>query len=417
MLFAKLLQHLVKVGQMTLIDATGKEHQFSGAPGPSVTVRLHDKKLHTKLFVNPRLYVGEAFMDGTLTVEKGTIYDFLYIATANMAQGGWHPAVRWVNRIDAMFRRIQQYNPARRARKNVAHHYDLSSDLYDLFLDEDHQYSCAYFDGPDDSLDAAQWNKKRHLAAKLAIEPGMKVLDIGCGWGGLALYLAQETGAHVTGLTLSEEQLKGARARAEAMGLADKVDFQMRDYRDETTLYDRVVSVGMFEHVGINHYQTYFDKVRDCLTEDGIAVIHTIGQTDSPGATNPWVRKYIFPGGYCPSLSEMMPPIERSGLVTNDVEVLRLHYAETLRHWRDRFMANRDAALALYDERFCRMWEFYLSACEVAFRNLGQVVFQVQLSRKQEAVPLTRDYITEWEKKANRKRKRRQANDNKGVAA
>ena len=405
MLFARLLRHIVSVGRLRVIDAGGKEHVISGSPGNSLTIRLHDPALHWKLFFNPGLYLGEAYMNGTLTVEDGNIYDFLQFATSNMQDAGEHPVMAWVAAADSLFRRIQQYNPAKRSRQNVAHHYDLRRELYELFLDKDRQYSCAYFERPEDDLETAQLNKKRHLAAKLRIEPGMKVLDIGCGWGGLGLYLAGELGAQVTGLPLSTEQLAVARERAEQAGLADKVSFELRDYRDQQGTFDRIVSVGMFEHVGIAHYDEYFSTVKNLLTEDGIALIHTIGRSEVPRSTNPWIRKYIFPGGYIPALSEVMRSVEQTSLVTTDVEVLRLHYAKTLEHWRDRFQKRRDDAKAIYDERFCRMWEFYLAASECSFRYMDNVVFQVQLTRRQDAVPITRDYITEWEKRANRRDK------------
>ena len=405
MLFAHLLRYLVRTGRLTVIDARGKEHVFSGTPGASLTIRLRDPSLHWKLFFNPGLYLGEAYMDGTLAVEDGTIYDFLEFATANMEVAGAHPAMEWVTKADTLFRYLQQYNPVGRSRKNVAHHYDLNGRLYELFLDRDRQYSCAYFQSPEDDLDTAQLNKKRHLAAKLMIEPGMKVLDIGCGWGGLGLYLANELGAQITGLTLSTEQLATARRRAEKAGLADRVDFHLRDYREQTGTFDRIVSVGMFEHVGIAHFVQYFETVRHLLADDGIALIHTIGRSEVPRATNPWIRKYIFPGGYVPALSEVMRGVEQTRLITTDVEVLRLHYAETLKHWRHRFQARRDDAKAIYDERFCRMWEYYLAASECSFRHLDNVVFQIQLAKKRDALPLTRDYITEWEKRANRRQK------------
>ncbi|MBO6946731.1 MAG: class I SAM-dependent methyltransferase [Rhodospirillales bacterium] len=399
MLFARLLKHIVNAGRLTVIDAGGIEHTFSGTTGPSITIRLHDKALHWKLFINPELYLGEAYMDGTLTVEDDDIYDFLQFATSNMERVPTHPVMDWVGRLDSIFRRIQQYNPVSRARKNVAHHYDLSGELYDLFLDRDRQYSCAYFTDPSVDLDTAQLDKKRHIAAKLMLEPDMEVLDIGCGWGGLALYLAEAAGVKVTGLTLSQEQLSVARERARRRGLEDRVSFHLRDYREQTGTFDRIVSVGMFEHVGVTHYQAYFSAVQRLLNDKGVALIHTIGRSDVPRATNRWIRKYIFPGGYIPALSEMMTNIEGTGLVTCDVEVLRLHYAETLKHWRGRFAANRDKAKEIYDERFCRMWEFYLAASEVSFRHMDNVVFQVQLARKRDTLPLTRDYITEWEER------------------
>ena len=278
------------------------------------------------------------------------------------------------------------------ARRNVAHHYDLSAELYDLFLDADRQYSCAYFTDPAQDLETAQLRKKQHIAAKLLLKPGLRVLDIGCGWGGLGIYLAQQLGAEVTGITLSTEQLAIANARVAAAGLDDRAHFHLRDYRHETGSFDRIVSVGMFEHVGVNHYGEFFSTLRKCLADDGVALLHTIGRRDSPGSTNPWLQKYIFPGGYSPSLSELSAAIERSGLWISDIEVLRLHYADTLRHWRLRFEANRARVAALYDERFCRMWEFYLVTSEVSFRHLDNVVFQVQLAKRRDAVPQTRDY-------------------------
>jgi cyclopropane-fatty-acyl-phospholipid synthase len=291
-------------------------------------------------------------------------------------------------------RRIDQYNPAGRAEKNVAHHYDLNGRLYSLFLDRDRQYSCAYFRRGDETLEEAQLAKKRHIAAKLCLDrPDLRVLDIGSGWGGMALTLARDYGALVTGITLSREQLAAARERAALEGLEDRVNFELLDYRAVNQKFDRIVSVGMFEHVGVGYYQTFFDTVARNLTPDGIALLHAIGRSDGPGATNPWIDKYIFPGGYSPALSEVMPSVERSGLFATDIEILRLHYAETLRHWRWRFNANRDTIASIYDERFCRMFEFYLCGSELAFRRGGHMVFQIQLAARQDAVSLTRDYM------------------------
>lgn len=402
MLFAHLLTPLIRQGRLTVIDAKGVTYTFNGAPGPAVTIRLHDKALHHRLFFNPRLAVGEAYMDGTLTVEDGTIFDFLMLAMANVEAAPRSMLSPLWNGLDIWLRRFQQYNSTRRSRSNVTHHYDLSGTLYDLFLDSDRQYSCAYFSQPDDDLETAQANKKRHLAAKLRLEPGVRVLDIGSGWGGLALYLAQETGADVTGLTLSREQYDIATKRAEAAGLADRVRFFLRDYREERGQYDRIVSVGMFEHVGVVNFQTFFDKIQDLLTQDGIALLHAIGRRDRPGNTNPWIRKYIFPGGYSPALSEVLPRIERTDLWVSDIEILRLHYAETLRHWNQRFQMNRSKVQALYDERFCRMWEFYLAASEASFRVGGAMVFQIQMAKRVDALPITRDYMIDWERGANR---------------
>jgi cyclopropane-fatty-acyl-phospholipid synthase len=398
MLLAYLLRNLVREGTLRVVDAHGTVHSFAGAPGPSITIRLHDAALGYKLFLNPRLYIGEAFMDGTLTVEDATIYDFLNFAAINLSLAPRTALTPLYQGFGRAFRIFQQYNPLRRARANVAHHYDLSDTLYDLFLDADRQYSCAYFLAPDQSIEVAQANKKRHIAAKLLLKPGQSVLDIGCGWGGLALYLARECGVSVTGLTLSSEQLKLARHRAADAGLADRVRFELCDYRQAAGRYDRIVSIGMFEHVGVVHYPVFFRKVKELLAEDGVALLHSIGRHDGPGATNPWLRKYIFPGGYSPAVSEVVPVVERTGLWITDIEILRLHYAETLRAWRQRFNANRERVRALYDERFCRMWEFYLAGSEIAFRQQGHMNFQMQLAKRVDTVPLTRDYITEWER-------------------
>src|SRR5215470_1107667 len=398
MLALHFFRHFIRVGALTLVDASGKTHSFAGAPGPAVTIRLHDRALHRRLLLNPYLAFGEAYMDGTPTVEDGTIYDALELVGRNGAAIDSYPWQRLQEKLARLLRTIQTYNPIGRAQRNVAHHYDLSGQLYDLFLDRDRQYSCAYFVTDNDSLEVAQDNKKLHLASKLLLKPGQKVLDIGSGWGGLGLYLARLAGIDVTGVTLSVEQQKVAQARARAAGLADKVRFHLRDYRQEPGKYDRIVSVGMFEHVGTAHYRELFTKVRDLLTDDGVMLLHSIGRVGPPGGTNPWLRKYIFPGGYTPALSEVLSAVEKVGLWVTDIEVLRLHYASTLREWRRRFEANRDKIRALYDERFCRMWEFYLAGCEIAFRNMGQMVFQMQLARRQDAAPLTRDYMVDFER-------------------
>ena len=395
---AKMLNHLIRVGTLGVIDVAGRTHRFGTGSAPSLTVRLHDKALHWKLFFSPELHAGEAYMDGTLTVEDGSLYDFLELITMNMSAAGYHPFYRVVEWEARMVRHVQQFNPIGRARGNVARHYDLSDALYDLFLDTNRQYSCAYFADGDEDLETAQEKKMRHVAAKLLLKPGHRVLDIGSGWGGLALYLAREMQVEVTGITLSSNQLQASRALAEEAGLTGRARFFQRDYREETGTYDRIVSVGMFEHVGIGHYRRFFTKVRSLLADDGVALLHTIGRRYGPQVTSPWIRKYIFPGGYGPALSEVVPVIEKLDLCITDIEVLRLHYAETLRHWRMRFLANRDKAKALYDERFCRMWEFYLASAEVAFRYLDHVVLQIQLAKRQDAAPLTRDYITELER-------------------
>jgi len=360
-----------------------------------------------RLITDPGLAVGECYMDGTLVPLGGTMYDVLDLMLHNFTLGGRHPGndLQMVRR--GLLRRWAQWNPIARARRNAAHHYDLDGQLYALFLDRDWQYSCAYFPRGDESLDAAQDAKKRHIAAKLLLDrKDLTILDIGSGWGGLAITLARDHGARVTGITLSQEQLAAATARAQAAGVADRVRFVLADYRDPAIAgpFDRVVSVGMFEHVGVNHYGPFFRRLRALLAPDGVALIHAIGRTRGPANTNPWLLKYIFPGGYSPALSEVFPAVERSGLVATDVEFLRLHYAETIRHWRRRFAARRTDAAALYDERFCRMFELYLAGSELAFRRQGHIVWQMQLAREDAAVPVTRDYIGVAERVAARAR-------------
>jgi cyclopropane-fatty-acyl-phospholipid synthase len=398
MLLTSVLARVIRIGRLTVIDAAGRRHVFEGAPGPAACVRLRDPALHWKLLANARLRVPEAYMDGRLTIEDGTLYDFVDVLVANDAALDGSLPMRLMAAGGRFLRRLHQYNPVRRARRNAAHHYDLSDQLYELFLDRDRQYSCAYFRSPGDDLDTAQRNKRRHIAAKLLLQPGQRVLDIGSGWGGLALYLATECSVDVTGLTLSQEQLEVANRRAAAAGLADRVRFHLRDYREESGRYDRIVSVGMFEHVGVNQYPVFFGKMQELLTPDGVALLHAIGRMDGPGTTNPWLRKYIFPGGYSPALSEVVPQAERARLWITDIEILRLHYAETLRAWRGRFQQNRDRIRALYDERFCRMWEMYLVGSELAFRRGGHLVFQMQLAKAVDTVPLTRDYMVDWER-------------------
>ena len=358
-------------------------------------MRLRDQQTIRRLVLSPSLGAGEAYMSGGLSIEEGGVYDLLDTLLLNLeVEAGGHPIFRLREHLANLSRRFAQYNPAARARLNVAHHYDLNGRLYSLFLDRDRQYSCAYFPRGDETLEEAQAAKKRHIAAKLCLDrPGLRVLDIGCGWGGMALTLARDFGAHVTGVTLSQEQLTEARARAVAEGLEHQVRFELQDYRSITEKFDRIVSVGMFEHVGIGHYEEFFETVAKCLKPDGVALVHAIGRSDGPGSTNAWLRKYIFPGGYSPALSEVLPPVEKSGLLATDIEILRLHYAETLRHWRRRFAANRDAIAALYDDRFCRMFEFYLAGSEITFRRSGHMVWQLQLAHTPDAVPLTRDYI------------------------
>jgi len=400
MLLSSLLKRLIRTGNLTVIDATGRRHHFGRDDSKPVVIRLRDRRLHYRLFFNPELRLGEAYMDGTLTLEQGSLYDFLYTCTADITALAGLPLQGVLQRIDRVWKYLQQYNPGPRARSNVAHHYDLSAALFDKFLSSDRQYSCAYFPTGNESLEEAQLLKQVHLGAKLLLKPGMKVLDIGCGWGSLALFLARMSQASVTGVTLSTEQHKYARERAASSGLADRVRFKLLDYRQETGIYDRIVSVGMFEHVGVSHYREFFAKLSSMLAADGIAVIHSIGRMAGPGTTNAWIRKYIFPGGYAPALSEVLKAVERTGLFVTDIEVLQLHYADTLREWSRRFAQHRDEIKALYDERFCRMWEFYLTVSEISFRALDQMVFQLQVARRKEAVPRARDYMVDWERRA-----------------
>ncbi|MDA0219305.1 MAG: cyclopropane-fatty-acyl-phospholipid synthase [Proteobacteria bacterium] len=401
MLLARFLKDFVSIGHLRLIDADGHRHDF-GDPGatPSVTIRLHDKALHRKMALQPRLAVGEAYMEGRLTIEEGDIAGFFEVVGRNLKNLERDDAV---GRLAASFRRniarpIQQNNPMHRARQNVAHHYDLSDDLFDLFLDEDRQYSCAYFATPNDSLEQAQEAKKRHIAAKLLLQPGQKVLDIGSGWGGLGLYLARIADVDVTGVTLSKEQHEVSNRRAREAGLSDRVRFLLQDYRELEGPYDRIVSVGMFEHVGSRHYLEYFRKVRELMTDSGVMLLHAIGRFSEPGNTNAWLRKYIFPGGYTPALSEVFTRLEQTRLLATDMEILKTHYAETLKHWHQRFAVNRDRIHGLYDERFCRMWEFYLLGCEAVFRFDDQMVFQIQIAKDRYATPETRDYMVDWER-------------------
>jgi len=399
MMLKRFLSRIIRNGDLRVIDSKGQEWRFGDQSLPKVTIRIHNKKTEFRMLVHPELAVGEAYMEGSLTIEQGTLYDFLSLATLNIEYFKTHPFHKFLGAVSKLFRRLQQHNPIGKARSNVAHHYDLSDDLYNLFLDKDRQYSCAYFENNSVNLEQAQIDKKRHIAAKLLLnQRNLKLLDIGSGWGGLGLYLAKQTGAKVTGVTLSSEQHKISNERASQAGMSDFTNFQLMDYREQTGVFDRIVSIGMLEHVGSGHYLEYFNKILELLDDDGVGLVHSIGRMDPPGTTNAWLRKYIFPGGYTPALSEVLAAVEKAGLWVTDVEILRLHYAETLRHWRDRFQSNRDEAKRLYDEKFCRMWEFYLASCEIGFRQNGLMVFQLQLAKKQDAVPLTRNYIDDWER-------------------
>ena len=392
-LFESFIRNFVRNGSLTVEMSSGRRIEAGDGVGPRVAIRLRDERAQARLLANPELAFGELYMNGAIEVTQGTLLDAVQVALRNLALEGEARWMRLLRRLRTTLCAIEERNTTLRARRNVAHHYDLDARLYDFFLDADRQYSCAYFETPDATLEAAQLAKKRHIAAKLLIEPGHCVLDIGCGWGGMGLYLARHCGARVTGVTLSDEQLAVARKRADESGLPAPPDFRLQDYRDTPGRFDRVVSVGMFEHVGIGYYDIFFRKLSDLLEQDGVALLHTIGRPDTPCATNPFIAKYIFPGGHLPSLSEVMPAIERAGLIVTDIEVLRLHYAETLKAWRERFQAHRAEIAQLYDERFCRMWEFYLVCSEATFRVGQGVVFQIQMAKRVDAVPVTRNYI------------------------
>ncbi|GIL01018.1 MAG: cyclopropane-fatty-acyl-phospholipid synthase [Alphaproteobacteria bacterium] len=400
----RMLGAFVKRGRLTVRDAGGAVHVFAGATmeGPDgvtlrpVTMRIHDAALYRKLVLNPELHMGEAYMDGTVTFEDGsTIRDFLVLFSANRYSLAELPIQKALYRAKMWLRKVQQSNRRGEAQKNVAHHYDIGNEFYRLFLDKNLLYSCAYFRSPDETLEEAQRNKLRLLAAKLDLRPGQRVLDIGCGWGDLALYLAQLEEVEVTGVTLSKEQQELASKRARDMGLASRVRFELKDYRDVAGKFDRIVSVGMFEHVGVHHYDEFFAQVNALMPDDGVMLLHSIGKMSPPGTASPWYRKYIFPGAYSPALSEVFEVIERQHLWCLDLEFLRLHYAMTLRHWCERFEKNRARVVEMYDERFARMWEFYLISAEMMFRTGSQLVFHMQLSRRRDAVALQRDYIVD----------------------
>ena len=400
-LVARMLSRLAIEPRIDVVFPDGTLQTVGHGKVPRLRMRIVDTPTELKLALNPELALGEAVMDGRVVVEQGSLYDLLdaLVAAVHKARPqGWG---KTLSGLRTAVRRFHQHNTPALAKRNVAHHYDLKSDFFKLFLDPDMQYSCAYFAQPDMTLAEAQLAKKRHIMGKLDLAAGHRVLDIGCGWGGMALSIAGETGASVTGITLSEEQLAIAQERGKASGLP--VEFRLQDYRHLRESFDRIVSVGMFEHVGVGYYRDYFSKVRELLTDDGVALIHTIGRSSPPGATNPFIAKYIFPGGYIPAMSEVAAAVEKEGLVITDVEVLRIHYAETLKAWRENFLARRDEAIAMYDERFARMWEFYLAASEASFRHDDLVVFQFQLAKKLDGLPITRSYIEQREGQFGRK--------------
>jgi cyclopropane-fatty-acyl-phospholipid synthase len=391
------LRSFIRHGTLRLTTAAGRTFDFGDGSGDPVAVRFTSVAAQWSVLLDPEMAVGETYMNGTLVIEQGSIADFLHLALSQDRSGNpprW-ARPQWVLRF--LWRRLSQFNLPGRSRKNVSHHYDLDQRLYTLFLDADRQYSCAYFERPDQSLDDAQLAKKRHIVAKLLVRPEARVLDIGSGWGGMGLYLAETCGARVTGVTLSDEQLTLSRARADEKGLSGRVEFRLQDYRDISERFDRIVSVGMFEHVGVGFYDIFFRKAAELLSDDGVMLLHAIGRSEGPGITNPWINKYIFPGGYIPALSEVLPAIERAGLLVTDIEILRLHYAETLKHWRERFLAHRDDLEKVYDARFVRMWEFYLAASEMSFREQNLMVSQIQITKRQGVVPITRDYIAREE--------------------
>ncbi len=395
MYLVNFLNGLVKEDGFELVDANSKSYLI-GKPKKENPIRFKilDKKLHWKLLLNPDLYLGEAYTNGSIVIENGTLTEFLDIALKNV---GRRQSINSITNVLGKFRRVYRYitnfNLIGKSKENVAHHYDISNKFYDLFLDEKRQYSCAYFKNEDDTLEVAQNNKIDHIIKKLNLKPNQKVLDIGCGWGTLALDIAKKTQCEVVGITLSKNQLEYAQQKAKEMNLENQVEFRLADYRQLNEKFDRVVSVGMFEHVGRKFYNKYFNKVFDFLNEDGVALIHTIGSVNPPRGPQPWITKYIFPGGYTPSLSEVSLPIEKSGLIISDIEVLRMHYAHTLKNWKERFMSKKEKVLEMFDEKFFRMWEFYLVSCEMAFKWSDQVVFQFQLTKKFKGTPITRDYI------------------------
>jgi cyclopropane-fatty-acyl-phospholipid synthase len=388
------LNNLFKKGGFVLIDANSKKY-IIGSPDKSkpLTLKLLNKDLHYKLLINPDLYFGEAYMDGSLVIENGSISEFLELAFQNIGRGEINSFGYILKKIKGTFRYLTNFNFVKRSKENVAHHYDISDDLYEIFLDSKRQYSCGYFKNDDDTLETAQQNKINHIIKKLNIKSNQKVLDIGCGWGHLAIEIAKQSKCEVTGITLSENQHRYAKAKAKEYNLENQVQFKLCDYRNLKEKFDRVVSVGMFEHVGRKFYKTFFKQVNQLLKYDGLALIHTIGSINEPRDPQPWISKYIFPGGYTPSMSEVVGPIEKSGLIISDLEVLRMHYAHTLKNWKERCITNKSKITSMFDEKFFRMWEFYLASCEMVFKLGDQVVFQFQLTKDLTTAPNTRDYI------------------------
>jgi len=394
MYLVNFLNRLIKEDGFELMDSNSKSYIIGNPKKENpIKFKLLDKKLNWKLLINPDLYLGEGYMDGSIVFENGTLTEFLDIVLKNIGREPINLMTNYLGKFRRVYRYITNFNLIGKSKKNVAHHYDISNKFYDLFLDDKRQYSCAYFKNEDDTLEVAQNNKIDHIIKKLNLKSNHKVLDIGCGWGTLALEIAKKTQCEVVGITLSENQLEYAQQKSKKMNLENQVDFRLVDYRELKEKFDRVVSVGMFEHVGRKFYNKYFNKVFDFLNDDGVALIHTIGSINPPRGPQPWITKYIFPGGYTPSLSEISLPIEKSGLIISDVEVLRTHYAYTLRNWKDRFTSKKEQVLEMFDEKFFRMWEFYLVGCEMTFKWSDQVVFQFQLTKNFKSTPITRDYI------------------------
>ena len=394
MQLARFLNNIFKKDGFVLIDAFSNKY-IIGTPfnEDPIVVRLLNKKLHYKLLFYPDLYFGEAYAEGDIEIENGSLTDFLNIALMNIGRTDINIFNKILNKLRGSYRYLTNFNFIKKSKMNVAHHYDISDELYELFLDPKKQYSCAYFKNEDDTLETAQNNKINHIIKKLNIKSGQRILDIGSGWGSLAIDIAKSIDCDVTGITLSENQYNFSLKKIKDLGLEKKVRFKLLDYRQINDKFDRVVSVGMFEHVGRKYYKKFFDQIFNLLDENGVAIVHTIGSVDPPRDPQPWINKYIFPGGYTPSMSEMTKPIEKSGLIVSDVEVLKLHYSLTLRHWKERFLSNKNKVISMFDEKFFRMWEFYLTSCEIAFKYGDQVVYQFQLAKNYTSTPTTRDYI------------------------
>ena len=394
MQLAKFLNKLFKEGGLVLIDANSKKYVIGKPKGNNpITLKLLDKSLHYKLLFYPDLYFGEAYSKGSLTIENGTLTEFLNMALQNIGRKETNLFSELLNTIRGSYRYLTNFNFIKKSKMNIARHYDISDDLYDLFLDSKRQYSCAYFKNENDSLETAQNNKIDHIIKKLNLKPNQKVLDIGSGWGSLAIEIAKKTQCQVLGITLSESQFEYSKKKAKQMNMGNQVEFRLCDYREVKEKFDRIISVGMFEHVGRKFYRTFFNKIQAILKDDGIALLHTIGSVNPPRQPQPWITRYIFPGGYTPSLSQVTVPVEKSGLILTDLEILRMHYSHTLRHWKERFIKNRDKAIKMFDEKFFRMWEFYLTSCEIEFRWGDKIVFQLQLTKELHTAPNTRDYI------------------------